>query len=114
MPKRRSLAGKPLLLASGVGLSLACGGASYDSAPVVGNLMPPPDSGRFARSQLCVDVLPATAVVTIDGVEAPSRCGHAELGSTVVIEVSAPGHRSFREERTMTEGLELRVVLEAE
>ncbi|TNE88367.1 MAG: hypothetical protein EP330_14885 [Deltaproteobacteria bacterium] len=115
LAKRRKIHGTPLLVASaGIGISLACGGSGggrMGPPPPPGNLMPPPDSEMVS---VCVDVLPADAVVRVDGVEEPSRCGERRAGRTVLVEVSAPGHQTHTESVSLTESRELVIRLDPE
>lgn len=91
MARRRSLTGRPLLVATvGVVMTAAgCNGAV--AVPPPGNLMPPP---MIQAGELCVDTVPEDALVTVDGVAVEPRCttlGPDYEGRPVAVHVSAPG-----------------------
>lgn len=97
MTRRRPLSGKPLLVASGLGLSVACG--SHDPPPM-GNLMPPPR----VHTELCVDVFPPGAAVVVNKTPLPGRCIdlEAEPGEVATIEVIAAGMPLHTEQVVLT------------
>lgn len=111
MPRRRTLHGTGLLLASGgLLVTTACG------IGTTGNLVAPP---RIAVG-LCVETTPEDAAVTLNGsaMEArPCESLEAHEGDQVVVSVSAPGfvtHEETVEFLRDGETVNLEVVLEAE
>lgn len=82
-------------------LAVGCGGKGKVEPEPVGNLMAPPT----IETELCVDVEPANASVTIDGVAATDRCtpvsGYA--GQIVRVEVLAPGRGAVVRELSLVE-----------
>ena len=98
---RRTLTGRPLLLASGVALAVSCGGkGKQEPEPPVGNLMAPP----LIEPELCVDVVPEDATVTINGVPTSERCTPVQgrEGDTVRVEVLLPGRAAVVRELELT------------
>lgn len=87
MTRRRALSGKPLLVATGLSLSVACN--SHEPPPPIGNLMPPPT----VHTELCVDAFPPGATVLVDQTPLPGRCIDLERmdGMSVTVDVSSPG-----------------------
>jgi hypothetical protein len=86
---RRPLTGKPLLVGSaGLLLGVGCGGKPVRDPPV-GNLMAPVTQS----CEVCVDVTPPEAVVTVAGTTATARCTTVEVppGSQFPVSVAAPG-----------------------
>jgi flagellar basal body rod protein FlgC len=87
--KRRKTTGKPLLIATaGVGLTVtSCIGKEV----VSGNLMPPP------MVELCIDVTPDEAAVTVDGVVvADEQCTQVYEGM-VQVDANAEGYVDYSE-----------------
>ena len=96
--KRRRTKGKPLLIATaGVGLTVsACNGIKPE---VSGNLMPPP------MAELCIDVTPDDAVVTVEGaVVADEQCTSV-YGGYAEIEATADGYEDYSEVLTVDEDM---------
>ena len=93
MARRRTLTGRPLLVAT-VGVMMTAAGCKEPEVayPPPGNLMPPP---MVQGGELCVDTVPADAVVTVDGVVVDPRCTTIEPGvmsRPIAVHVSAPGY----------------------
>jgi hypothetical protein len=111
MPRRRTLHGTGLLLASGgLLVTTACG------IGTTGNLVAPP---RIAAG-LCVETTPEDAAVTLNGSAMEARpCESLEprQGDQILVSVSAPGfvtHEETVEFLWDGETVNLEVVLEAE
>lgn len=87
MARRRALTGTPLLVASGLGLTVACGGSKTPEP--VGNLMAPPP----VHVELCVDAFPPSSLIKVDGTPLPGRCIELDSweGATAHLEVTAEG-----------------------
>lgn len=111
MARRRPLTGTPLLVASaGVVLHIGCGHGKQPDNPM-GNLMPPP----IATATVCVDTVPESAEVRVNGVLLTQRCEtFPQLSLQVVVE--APGFRASTQTLTVDPGAteELKVVLKPE
>jgi hypothetical protein len=100
MTRRRALSGKPLLVAAGLGLSMACNSHEPVPPPPIGNLMPPPT----VHTELCVDAFPPGATVVVDQTPLPGRCIDLDRmeGMSVTVDVSAPGLPPHSAQVTLT------------
>ena len=110
MAHRRRLTGQPLLVATGaagLAVSVGCGGHE----PPTGNLMPPPT----VQGEICVDRVPAEAVVTVDGAVVDPHCATIDRyeGQVLTVHVSARGFIPQDQHVTMAEKMALQVVLDA-
>ena len=93
---RRKTKGTPLLIATaGMGLTIsACVGKTVTS----GNLMPPP------MMELCIEVEPETAEVTIDDMlVADGECTQIYT-ETAIVEATAEGYQDYSAEVPVVEG----------
>lgn len=89
MARRRRVTGRPLLVASaGAAMSVGCGGLSRE-VPPVGNLVIPPEP---VVGEVCVEVTPADATVSLNGEVVSARCGYVPAEGKLTVEVSAPGY----------------------
>lgn len=110
MPRRRTLTARPLLVAAGSLLAVSCSGPKPDMRPT-GNLMAPP----MVTGELCVDTVPESAVVTVNGATVDPRCAPvtAYEGSSVTVSISAPGYVAQEQRLTIAEKMQLKVELMA-
>ena len=114
MARRRSLTGRPLLVATiGVALTAAsCNGPSA-AVPPPGNLMPPP---MIQAGELCVEVVPADAVITVDGKVVQPGCVTLPPdyeSRPVAVHVSARGYVDQDQNVPLADKMSLKVTLEA-
>ena len=88
--RQRRVTSTPLLLATS-GLTITLMGCSVIEPEVTGNLMPPP------MVELCIEVEPKMAQVTVRGVPVSSgKC--VEMFSTLVqVEATAEGYEPYKE-----------------
>jgi hypothetical protein len=86
--RRRPLNGRPLLVASaGIAMTIGCRTPEPPMEPP-GNLMAPP----MVDGELCIDVVPAGAKITVDGVAVTTPCvpEHGYQGQTYAVHAEAP------------------------
>ena len=103
MARRRTLTGKPLLVAKAAVLfTVGCGG---EEAPV-GNLMAPPEE------RVCVEALPKAAEVKVNGKVLEQPCTMVYQGNKASIEVSAPGFITHTANPTIDGPLDLNIKLQ--
>ncbi len=113
MAKRRPLHGQPLLVASvgaAMAMTLGCSGGKTPEVEVVGNLVAPP----MVEGEVCIDVTPPEAAVTLDGQATTERCTTLESYGGVTVEASAPGYTTHTEVVQLSEKVELEVALQPE
>ena len=96
--RKRKTKGKPLLVAT-ASLGMAVSGCNGKVGPEVsGNLMPPP------FLELCIEVEPETAAVTVEGENVPDGQCTQVYSSTVLVEATAEGYEEYSEEVSVEEG----------
>lgn len=106
MARRRKMTGTPLLVAGAAALiSVACGGR--DKNPPMGNLMPPPER----TGEVCVDTVPDSATVQLNGRIVAERCTEITSEGLVEVAVTSPGYMPHTTNVQLESSTEVKVEL---